>query len=62
MFRTENTDTGNVPEPRAPHPPGRWTARARRVRNEAGLYLLRGAATAIGSTIVAYGTLWIQAR
>lgn len=30
--------------------------------NEAGLCLIRGAATAAGSALVAYGTYWFQAR
>lgn len=51
--------TGNDP---APEPRTRWASRARRARNEAGLYLLRGAATAVGGAIVAYGTVWFHAR
>jgi hypothetical protein len=37
----------------------RWV---RRVRNEAGLYLLRGAATAVGGAVVAYVGVWIHTR
>lgn len=51
---------GNSPDPE-PFPP-RWIRRARRLRNEAGLHLLRGAATAAGGAVVAYGGLWIQSR
>ncbi|MGW2052240.1 hypothetical protein ACWCPF_45135 [Streptomyces sp. NPDC001858] len=59
---------GNSPDPEPlPTPNGgswktRWATRARRLRNEAGLYLLRGAATAVGGAVVAYGGLWIQSR
>jgi len=56
--------TGNDPAPEPPDPPstGRWVARARRVRNEASLYLIRGAATAAGGAVVAYGGIWLQGR
>ena len=40
----------------------RWAKSARRLRNEAGLHLLRGAATAVGGAVVAYSGLWIQSR
>ncbi|QOV33278.1 hypothetical protein IM697_23860 [Streptomyces ferrugineus] len=59
---------GNSPDPEPlPTPDGessatRWARRARRLRNEAGLHLLRGAATAFGGAVVAYGGLWIQSR
>jgi hypothetical protein len=59
---------GNSPDPEPlPNsdsgPSGtRWAKRARRLRNEAGLHLLRGAATAVGGAVVAYGGLWIQSR
>ncbi|MFD4627544.1 hypothetical protein [Streptomyces sp. NPDC058475] len=59
---------GNSPDPEPlPTPDGgssrtRWAKRARRLRNEAGLHLLRGAATAVGGAVVAYGGLWIQSR
>jgi hypothetical protein len=48
----------------APKPPStsRWVARARRIRDEAGLYLLRGAATAAGGALVAYGGVWLHSR
>ncbi|WP_327180385.1 hypothetical protein OG599_34950 (plasmid) [Streptomyces sp. NBC_01335] len=59
---------GNSPDPE-PHPTPddgssrtRWTKHARRLRNEAGLHLLRGAATAVGGAVVAYSGLWIQSR
>ncbi|MFD9114844.1 hypothetical protein [Streptomyces bottropensis] len=60
--------TGNSPDPEPlPTPDGgssgtRWAKRARRLRNEAGLHLLRGAATAVGGAVVAYGGLWVQSR
>lgn len=40
----------------------RWAKRIRRIRNEASLHLLRGAATAVGGAVVAYGGLWVQSR
>ncbi|GHI10425.1 hypothetical protein Scel_87460 [Streptomyces cellostaticus] len=60
--------TGNSPDPEPlPRPDGgssrtRWAKYARRLRNEAGLHLIRGAATAVGGAVVAYGSLWIQSR
>ncbi|GGS61848.1 hypothetical protein GCM10010238_58540 [Streptomyces griseoviridis] len=55
--------TGNSPDPEPlPSSRTRWAKRARRLRNEAGLHLLRGVATAVGGAIVAYGGLWIQSR
>ncbi|MFI1869197.1 hypothetical protein [Streptomyces jumonjinensis] len=62
MSKSERTGNDPAPEPRTPSAGSRLAARARRVRNEAGLYLLRGAATAVGGAIVAYGTVWLQAR
>ena len=59
---------GNSPDPEPlPTPDGasskaRWVRRARRLRNEAGLHLFRGAATAVGGAVVAYCGLWIQSR
>ncbi|MEU3795763.1 hypothetical protein AB0F07_39260 [Streptomyces fructofermentans] len=66
MSKPERTDNSPDPEPLAT-PDGRssetrWAKRARRLRNEAGLHLLRGAATAVGGAVVAYGGLWIQSR
>jgi hypothetical protein len=49
----------------APEPPGRgarWPRRAQRARREVGLYMVRGAATAVGGALVTYGCLWAQAR
>lgn len=40
----------------------RWRRRLQRLRYEAGLYLVRGAATAVGGTLVTYTAFWIQAR
>jgi len=66
MSTPESRDNGTAPEPsEAPQdtsPRARWLRRARRVRNEAGLHLVRGAATAVGGAIVAYAGIWIQTR
>jgi hypothetical protein len=43
-------------------PRGRWGRRVRRLRNEAALYLVRGAATAVGGAFVSLGLLWTQSR
>ncbi len=40
----------------------RWQRRLQRLRNEAGLYLVRGAATAAGGVVVSYGWVWIQSK
>lgn len=59
---------GNSPDPEPlPVPQGGSSRslranRFRRIRNEVGLHLIRGAATAIGGAIVACGGLWIQSR
>ncbi|GAA2970048.1 hypothetical protein [Streptomyces enissocaesilis] len=48
-----------------PEPPGRgaqWRRRAQRARREVGLYVVRGAATAVGGAVVTYGFLWAQTR
>lgn len=56
--------TGPDPDPKPPNlsSTSRWAARARRVRNEAGLYLIRGAATAVGGAIVTYSGIWLHTR
>ncbi|WP_039934527.1 hypothetical protein [Streptomyces viridochromogenes] len=54
--------TGNSPAPEPLPSRTRWAKRARRLRNEAGLHLIRGAATTVGGAVVAYGGLWIQSR
>ncbi|MET9077921.1 hypothetical protein ABZX95_38560 [Streptomyces sp. NPDC004232] len=54
--------TGNSPDPEPRSSRDRWAKLARRLRNEAGLHLIRGAATAAGGAAVAYGSLWIQSR
>jgi hypothetical protein len=54
--------TGNSPDPEPLPSRIRWAKRARRLRNEAGLYLIRGVATALGGAVVAYSGLWIQSR
>ncbi|MFF8024769.1 hypothetical protein ACFZDJ_27440 [Streptomyces sp. NPDC007896] len=66
MSKVERKGNSPDPEPLAT-PDGassktRWVRRARQLRNEAGLHLLRGAATAVGGAVVAYGGLWIQSR
>lgn len=43
-------------------PGGRWGRRVKRLRNEAGLYLVRGAATAAGGAFVSYWLFWAQSR
>ncbi|MEV5049333.1 hypothetical protein AB0N20_33285 [Streptomyces griseoincarnatus] len=62
MSKGESTGNNAVPEPHGTSSMARWARRVRRVRNEAGLYLLRGAATAVGGAIVAYGGVWLHAR
>ncbi|MFF4866777.1 hypothetical protein ACFY3J_34815 [Streptomyces sp. NPDC001231] len=62
MSKGERTGNGPAPEPPIPSSATRWVARARRARNEAGLYLIRGAATAAGGALVAYGSFWFQTR
>ncbi|MFC8278131.1 hypothetical protein ACFUJR_37515 [Streptomyces sp. NPDC057271] len=51
--------TGNSPDPEPPTPRSRW---GRQLRNDAGLHLLRSAATAIGSAVITYGLVWVQTR
>ncbi|RPK71320.1 hypothetical protein EES45_34780 [Streptomyces sp. ADI97-07] len=43
-------------------PRRRWRHRLRRLRNEAGVYLVRGAATTVGGILVTYSAFWIQTR
>ncbi|MDQ0904691.1 hypothetical protein QFZ22_000676 [Streptomyces canus] len=59
---SKGESTGNSPDPEPLPSRIRWAKYARRLRNEAGLHLIRGAATAVGGVIVAYGGLWIQTR
>lgn len=40
----------------------RWHRRARRVRREAGLCMMRGAATAAGGVAVTYCAVWLGNR
>lgn len=40
----------------------RWRRRFRRICKEAGLFVLRGAATAVGGAAVTYGVIWVQSR
>ncbi|GLW04711.1 hypothetical protein Slala05_83410 [Streptomyces lavendulae subsp. lavendulae] len=66
MSKPERKGNSPAPEPLQPPDGGpsgtRWAKQARRLRNEAGLHLLRGAATAVGGALVAYGGLWIQSH
>ncbi|WP_371553286.1 hypothetical protein OG266_44400 [Streptomyces sp. NBC_00554] len=66
MSEAERTFNTGKPEPRAAPKAetlaARSAHRAKQLRNEAGLYLLRGAATAVGGAVVAYGVVWVQAR
>ncbi|MGY3206330.1 hypothetical protein ACVW19_006927 [Streptomyces sp. TE5632] len=62
MSKGERTGNGSAPEPPNLSSTSRWAARARRVRNEAGLYLIRGAATAVGGAIVTYSSIWLHTR
>ena len=50
---------GNSPDP---EPPPRRSRSVRQLRNDTGLHLFRGAATAIGSAVVTYGLVWVQTR
>ncbi|MCO8306817.1 hypothetical protein ACFV4E_35055 [Streptomyces hygroscopicus] len=66
MSKDERTGNSPAPEPLPALDGGalrtQWVKRVRRLRNEAGLHLIRGAATAVGGAVVAYGGLWIQSR
>lgn len=65
MSRTERTVINASGKPPAPEPQPwitRLKSRARRIRNEAGIYLVRGAATAIGGSIVIYISTWLSLR
>ncbi|MEV7895349.1 MULTISPECIES: hypothetical protein [Streptomyces] len=65
MSRSERTVIDGDGKPPAPEPQPwiiRWKSRARRIRNEAGIYLVRGAATAIGGSIVIYTSTWLSLR
>lgn len=60
MSKDERTGPGLDPEPSNSPLPRRWAARIRRARNEVVLHVLRGAATAIGGSLVAYGAVWFH--
>ncbi|GGS10095.1 hypothetical protein GCM10010252_56520 [Streptomyces aureoverticillatus] len=62
MSKGESTGNDAASEPHGRSSMARWEWRVQRVRNEAGLYLLRGAATAVGGAIVTYGGVWLHAR
>lgn len=65
MSQTERTviDRGEEPLASEPAPePRRWKHLARRVRNEAGVHLLRGAATAAGGALVLYASTRLPLR
>lgn len=51
--------TGNSPDLEPPTPRSRWV---RQLHSDAGVHLLRGAATAIGSAVITYGLVWVQTR
>jgi hypothetical protein len=53
---------GNQAAPEPPERGARWRQRAQRARREASLYMMRGAATAVGGAVVTYGCLWAQTR
>lgn len=49
------------PEQRKNRPAqSRWRKRFSRVRNEVGLHLIRGAATAVGGAAITFTTVWLQ--
>ncbi|MEU1224145.1 hypothetical protein [Streptomyces microflavus] len=60
MSKGERTGTGLDPEPSDLPLPSRWAARIRRARNEVALHVLRGAATAVGGSLVAYVAVWFH--
>ncbi|WP_405704605.1 hypothetical protein OG264_38425 [Streptomyces xanthophaeus] len=65
MSTTERTDIAVAEEPPGPGPApraARWSDKARRIRNEAGIHLVRGAAAAIGGTLVIYASTWLSLR
>ncbi|MFJ9765532.1 hypothetical protein ACIRUY_17115 [Streptomyces erythrochromogenes] len=65
MSKTERTDASPAEEPPAAEPlpwATRWKHRARQLRNEASVHLVRGAATAVGGGIVFYASTWISVR
>lgn len=56
--RGSEADREDLPTPKARRIKGHWRDRARRLRNEAGLSLIRGAATAVGTTAVTAAVMW----
>ncbi|MFF7755014.1 hypothetical protein ACFZCP_38635 [Streptomyces sp. NPDC007971] len=63
MSKAESKGNAAIPEPHGPSSTrAQWARRAWRMRNEVGLCLLRGAASAVGGAIVAYGGVWLRAR
>ena len=50
------------PAPKEQHRGSKRKRRARRLRDEAGLYLIRGAATALGTATVTFSIIWIRAH
>ncbi len=65
----EPPDKGNAPPSEPPGggdsspagpPEGRWWKRFRRLRDEAGISLVRGASTAVGGLLITYGAVWLQ--
>ncbi|MFD7186128.1 hypothetical protein ACFRAI_43210 [Streptomyces sp. NPDC056637] len=65
MSDTERTVNENAPEPPRRRKRDRKSQRSRwldRLRREASLSLVRGAATAAGGVVVTYSCLWVQSR
>lgn len=60
MSKDERTGPDADLEPPDAPSPGGWTARIQRARDEVALHVLRGAATAIGGSLVAYGAVWLH--
>jgi hypothetical protein len=55
-----NAPATSVPDRDSQRRSNRRKRRVRRLRDEAGLYLLRGAATAAGTAVMTYSTLWLK--
>lgn len=54
--------TDDSPRSKSPAATRQLRRRLRRLGSEAGLYLVRGAATAVGGFVVAWATIWVQNR
>ncbi len=62
MSKSERKGPDPDSEPPESPSPSRWIARLQRARNEVALHVLRGAATAAGGSLVAYGAVWFQSH